>query len=422
MDNRICALIDYTKSKFGLNNYFLKRHELYRDVNMFNETEYTLSMEWFPNHITDDEGDEDLNPKGTAVIDVNVQDRTFNSVVFVEGVSYANGIIFSDYDTQDIIKWIEKETGLTYDKHFQLYKEETGMFHFTACQDGVAISPAGSIELKYDSEGKLTRFAVHGHFSNQAPLLKETYALSIEKIKGLPKEQLKLITLPDETDTLHHVYTIEEIYVRNANMETMPFEVALDEHAYCQIDKTLSWDTPIHKSFESKDVDWDEHITAEQAYASEPSPDAFSISKNEQTTCLVNVTDFLRQVYPDDTGKWMIKTLHRDKGYIHATLRLNKHQSQFIKRKLTIIIDRKSLQVLNYVDNKPMLEIFDEFDEPEEATHSNTEAYEIIKNKIELTPCYVYDFEQEQYVLCGKLDCDYGVDAVSGELFSVEAI
>src|SRR5690625_5528332 len=91
-------------------------------------------------------------------------------------------------------------------------------------------------------------------------------------------------------------------------METMPFEVALDEHAYCQIDKTLSWDTPIHKSFESKDVDWDEHITAEQAYASEPSPDAFSISKNEQTTCLVNVTDFLRQVYPDDTGKWMIKT------------------------------------------------------------------------------------------------------------------
>src|SRR5690625_4886304 len=83
MDNRICALIDYTKSKFGLNNYFLKRHELYRVVNMFNETEYTLSMEWFPNHITDDEGDEDLNPKGTAVIDINVQDGTFNSVVLL---------------------------------------------------------------------------------------------------------------------------------------------------------------------------------------------------------------------------------------------------------------------------------------------------------------------------------------------------
>src|SRR5690625_2757960 len=117
MDDRIRALIDYTKSKFGLNNYFLKRHELYRDVNMFNETEYTLSMEWFPNHITDDEGDEDLNPQGTAVIDVDVQDRTFNSVVFVEGVSYANGIIFSDYDTQDIIKWIEKETGLRSEEH-----------------------------------------------------------------------------------------------------------------------------------------------------------------------------------------------------------------------------------------------------------------------------------------------------------------
>lgn len=48
MDVRIQELIDFTKTKFGLDNYYLQRHQFYRSVNIFNETDYILSMEWFP--------------------------------------------------------------------------------------------------------------------------------------------------------------------------------------------------------------------------------------------------------------------------------------------------------------------------------------------------------------------------------------
>ena len=130
--------------------------------------------------------------------------------------------------------------------------------------------------------------------------------------------------------------------------------------------------------------------------------------------------EFLRQEYPNDTGKWILKTLHRDKGYIHAILRTNKQDNRVFQRKLMIMIDAKSLQVVNYMDNKPMLEVFDQFQAPEKVTINKEEAYEKLKELFELKPYYVYDFEQKQYVLCGKLDCQYGVNASNGEVIALD--
>lgn len=54
-----------------------------------------------------------------------------------------------------------------------------------------------------------------------------------------------------------------------------------------------------------------------------------------------------------------------------------------------------------------------------EITISQKEAFETLREHLELTPIYVYDDVQKQYVLCGKLDCHEGVDAVNGEVFSL---
>ncbi len=48
MNETLQHLIDQTRKKFGLDHYRLKRLQFYRNVNMFNETIYKLSMEWFP--------------------------------------------------------------------------------------------------------------------------------------------------------------------------------------------------------------------------------------------------------------------------------------------------------------------------------------------------------------------------------------
>ena len=55
MDIRIKELVELTRKKFGLSNYYLQEHQFYRSVNEFNETVYTLSMEWFPDHTVQEE-------------------------------------------------------------------------------------------------------------------------------------------------------------------------------------------------------------------------------------------------------------------------------------------------------------------------------------------------------------------------------
>jgi len=108
--------------------------------------------------------------------------------------------------------------------------------------------------------------------------------------------------------------------------------------------------------------------------------------------------------------------LHRDNGYICATLRLNQQDNRIFKRKLTIMINPNSFEVLNYVDNQMFLEMFDDFQTPSKIMINEERAYEKIKEYIELNPYYVYDFEQKEYILCGKLDCHYGVNAATGEV------
>lgn len=84
------------------------------------------------------------------------------------------------------------------------------------------------------------------------------------------------------------------------------------------------------------------------------------------------------------------------------------------------MIDPKSLQTVNYIDNKTMLEMFDKFQAPEKVTVTKIEAYERLKELFELKPYYVYDFEQRQYKLCGKLDCQYEVNASSREVIALD--
>ncbi len=421
MNAKIEELIDFTKTKLGLHNYYLKLHRLNRNVNIFNETVYTLCMEWFPNHVIEQE-DDDLNPEGTAVIEINVNTRKFESVIFVMGKTYArDGITFSNKDIKEIVKWIECETGLTYGKQFELHKESDGELQFKECMEGVAVSPSGFIDVTLNVEGKLTSYSVHGQFPSKEIVKEDTYIISLERVENLAKEQLKLIEFPSyEQNKLIPVYAVEEIYVSNDQTSTIPFEFIVDARSYVKIDKIMYWDTAIMKPFERKEMNIFGDVTVDQAFTCEPSPDSFPITELEQEKCVMAIKDFLRQEYSSDTGKWMIKTLHRDKGYIHAILRANSQDNRIFQRKLMIIIDAKDLQVINFMDNKPMLGIFEQLQAPDKIAITNEEAFGKIKELFELKPYYVYDFQQKQYILCGKLDCHYGVNASSGEIVSLD--
>jgi len=102
MELRLLGLVDSTKIKFGLENYYLKRYELYRKVNIFNETIYSFCMEWFPIHYSVHE-EKDYNPEGTAVIEIDVNSGRFNSVIFVGGKSFVKGNTFTSLETTNLI-------------------------------------------------------------------------------------------------------------------------------------------------------------------------------------------------------------------------------------------------------------------------------------------------------------------------------
>ncbi|SET71097.1 hypothetical protein SAMN05216389_12227 [Oceanobacillus limi] len=420
MDKRVQALVALTKTKFGLHNYYLKNHRLDRDVNLFRETVYTLSMEWFPNHIMEME-DDDTNPEGTAVIDIEVTTQKVKSVIFVGGKTFANGVTFSRSNTDDIIKWVEKETGLNFGTQFQIRKEEVGELTFSECIDGVAVSPSGSIEVEYNEAGKLTLFSIYGQFPQSEIIKKEKYMLSLDKVQQLAKGQLKLTEFPSfEHKKLTPVYAVEELFVTNDQMATIPFEPIVDVRAYLQVNKVIFWEESIDKPFNRKEMKWLEEVTADQAFSSEPSPDSFPITKDIQEKCIQIVRELLQRQFGKEPGKWILKTIHQEKGYIHATLRTVDQELRVFQRKLVIMIDPDTMEAVNYIDNKQMLEMFDEFQTTENIVLDKEEAYRKLKSSIELTPYYVYDFQQKQYILCGKIDCQYGVNATTGDVMALD--
>ncbi|WP_077620734.1 hypothetical protein [Bacillus sinesaloumensis] len=421
MDKRTQEIIDFTREKFGLWDYYLERHSFDRTVTIFNETVYTMTMEWFPNEAKD-QVIEDENPDGTAVITLDIHSNRFESVIFVMGQTFAkDGVTFKDKN--DSMKWIEKETGLTYGQQFELHKEEEGELHFRECIEGVALSPSGLIEVKYDPEGRLTLFTVHGHYPAHDMVKKEPYSLTFNRIEDIAKHQLKLLEFPNfDEKRLVSAYAIEEVYVRNDKLSTIPFEVIVDVRGYLKIDQPLYWNQPLTASVERKQIKWRDEVTAEQAFSGEPSPDSVPITEAEQEQIIHGVRDFLRKEYPNESGIWILKSLHRESGYIHAILRASKQDKRVFQRKINVIMDPESLQVVNYMDNQMMLEMFDNFKASEAKTISREEAYERLKEHFELSPYYVYDFEQKQYVLCGKIDCQFAVHATTGEIVSLDEL
>lgn len=413
VDSRLQSLIEHTKVKFGLEDYFLKTHELYRDVTLFNETVYTFCTEWFPNGV--DHEDEDTNPDGVAVIDFNLNQNQYERVIFVGGKSYAEGVRFSTQN--ELIKWIMDETA---EEHFQLHKQEEGRLYFKKCINDIPLSPSSSIEIECDEAGNLILFSVHGSFPTKGMIIEERYMLSLEDIEHISKAQVKLIEFPsDEQKKLIPVYAMEEIYITNDGRSTIPFEFIVNGRSPLEIDKTIYWDCVAGKPFKRKQLSLQERITVEQAFSCEPSPETFAISEFEQEKCVAVVQDLLSRDFSGDSGKWILKTLHSEKGFIHATLRMNVQDHRVFQRKLMIIIDRKSLKAINYMDNKPMLEMFEPYQAPEQITITKDEAFEMLTPHFELTPYYVFDPKQGEYRLCGKLDCHYGVDATNGEIVAL---
>jgi hypothetical protein len=406
-------IIECTRDKWGLDHYYLHSYNFYRKLNVLNETIYTFSMEWFPSHMTEHE-DEDSNPEGTASIDFNLNNRQFESVIFVGGKTFSNRRLVHHVEVNEIIKFIENETGLKSGNQFHLQSEEENEYLFRSSIYGVVVSPYGAIEIKFNEEGAMTFFSINGQFPSLDMVNEETYHLKLGDVEHVAKEQWKLYKFPlRKQEKMLPVYCIEEIYLTNDLSKTLPY---VNQNLVYKIDERLHWQTSNKKSFKRKPMNIIENITADQAFSFEPHPDLIPITDREKEVCTGVAKDFLSQVYPGESGKWLLKTLHRENGYIFATLRVMGQEDCIFQRKILLIMDSKTFKVLNYMDNKDIIEIYEDYQDTENVSINSEAAFERIKSMIDVKPAYVYDFKQKKYILCGRIDCNYGVNGTNGEI------
>ncbi|KGX84777.1 hypothetical protein [Pontibacillus litoralis] len=413
MNDRVIAIVNNTKKKFGLHHYYLAKTSIWRSVTICGQTEYVLNMEWFPHEGTE-ESEDGMNPVGTASIDIDIHTKKIHSVIFVGAKAYTEPVTFDWTNREVVIDWVEKETALTYGNQFQLSEEEEGTFHFKANIDGVAISPSSDIQVKFDKEGRLIFFSIHGPFPTRELAEEVSFSLTLEQIEDVIENQLKLVYFPQAQNKIIPAYGIEEIYVKNDRGATM--STSIDKRSRVHVNEIMEWDEPLENTFESVTISMTDEVSLDVARAREPHPDVKPISKLEVERCITSVREFLRQQYSNQTGEWLLQTLHRENGYILATLIPTKPDLFVFQRKMVLFIDEQSYDVLNVIDNEAMLDKFQAYEEEESVHITKEEAGKTLRPHLELTPYYVYDVQQDKYVLCGKLDCQEVVHAANGEI------
>ncbi|MFC3041197.1 hypothetical protein ACFOGI_13190 [Virgibacillus xinjiangensis] len=421
MDEQLQDLVNRTADRLGLQQYELARHSIFRQTNTFHETVYILNMEWFPNHVQ--ESGENFNPAGTAVVEVDIHSHQVRQLIFSEGVTFEENKNLPSSDKEDAIEWVEKMTGLEFGRQFRLVDEQADTLYFQAAVDNVPVYPSGTIELRFDEEGNLILFSVDGTFPDEEHIRWEPFNLTTDKTGQTAEEQVKLMEIPLEEETRWlPVYGLNTVFLTNDASRTISFEEVEKHLTYVGKDTLLEWNQPAEEEFAEEEVDFSLEVTEKQALENEMDPDTQPLTETDQAKAVEEAVYFLQRVYPEGSGTWRLAGIYRQNGYIFADLKGAETTNKVVERKIRLILDKDDLHAVSYLDNQVIVDIFQQFEPAEQTRLSTEESYQKLKDHVDVTPVYVYEASQEKYILCGKIASDYGVDAVTGEVISLNEL
>ncbi|MFC2949020.1 hypothetical protein [Virgibacillus sediminis] len=421
MNEHLQKLTDRIADQFGLQQYHLKNHSIFRQSNVFNETIYILNMEWFPNNSPHSE--DGFNPPGTAVIDADIHSGRIRRIIFSEDTTYAESGFFPDPQKETAIEWMEEMTGLEFGRQFRLVDEGEDNLLFQAAVDNVPVYPSGTIEIQFNAQGELTLFSIDGTFPQEDQIRWEPFNLTLEKTEPVSRQQIKLLEIPVEAEKRWlPVYGPTTAFLTNDGKRSFSFEEVEKRVSFVEKDELLMWKEPADDIFAEEEVDFSLEVNEEQALARKPDPDAHPLTEGEQDKAVQEAVRFLQRVFPDDSGNWRLTSIYRQNGYVFVELQPSKPSNRVVERKIRLVLDKEDLHAVSYLDNQVIVDIFSQFDPAGPVKLSTEEAFETLKNHIKVTPVYVYDADHSSYILCGKIDSEYGVDAQTGELVALNEL
>ena len=430
LDARLRRVAEWSRETVGLEAYGLHEVHLYMERRLGVRCP-VFSMEWVPVGVQAGR-EEGVLPEGTAVVEVELQSGRLIRLMFVGGRTFADKLRFNKEDVQGIIGWLEQTTGLNFERQVRLAERKDARLVFQTHCDGIPLFPAGRIEVELDEQGRLALFSVDGEFPDVSRIDREQFDPAFDQdMEKTAFDQLKLMTIPVmERKKWVRVYALEEIFVSTDRRTILPYST--DERAAVPVELKMVWQespqdpqrNPSRKPFERRPLSPRKtDLTVDEALALAADPAAYSLSEQEIAAVVEKVRTFLSREFPAENGRWMLTSISRDETYVVAKLEPVRKEDRFPERKMKVFLDAERFEVINYLDGDSMFrELFASFAGPEPAAVSKVEAFERLKGRITLTPTYVYDFVRHRYMLCGKLDCEYGVLASSGDVVALREL
>ncbi|OMP67900.1 hypothetical protein [Domibacillus epiphyticus] len=401
MNEQIQQWIDTAQEMFGLSSFTRCATTTGYEKNEVNETDYRLIMEWLPPGM-EERKEEDLNPDGTAVIEVDVRSGLLKSVVFVGGKAPQRGLTFLTGDKNEIVRWVEQMTGWTYGRHF-IDSQSNHTYSFELAYKGVPVSPSGSIHVSLDDEKRLTFFSVYGQVPKEN-VIEETFTLTLESIQDIAFKRLVFCEVPSEEDEKWMpVYMIDEQFISNETGKPVVEEL-----------EVLEWKTKKNMNVKRKLIQYTpDEIDEEKIFDFPPHPDTKPITKKGRMKVKENSLLFLQSYSPKESGQWVLSNIRRSNGMIEARL-TNKTDVSVVPRSWKLFLDKDSYDVISYQDNSWMLDQFEEYKNAEKAEITKEEAFDAIKPHLQLKKVYVLD--GDTYRLYGQIDCHSAIHAVNGKV------
>ncbi|GGA82863.1 hypothetical protein [Ornithinibacillus halotolerans] len=410
MNENIQEIASSLQEKYGLDEYLLKRSHLHYELTLDNQTNYILSLEWFLKDTTEEE--ENFNPAGSCVMDIDFHTKAIRRIIFVNDVSYAKEGIFPSSDIENVIEWIEELTDMMFGRQFKLVQEEDTDFYFEATVDNMEVAPTGSIKVSFNDKDQLTEFSIDGVFPEETEIDWEPFSLTKEDLLDEISQHLSLVETPIEADEKWvYLWNIDTFYIRNDKSTLIFPEAIYNMSTYIEQDSSLQWENPSEKEYSLEEVDFSTEITLEEAINKISTP---PLTEEEIQASTELTREFVSKHYPSDSGKWKLTGMYPEKNYIITEVQ--KDSPTVFNHKFKVIINRKNGTVANYWDSKYIFDMFQSYEKSAEAKLTKEEALEKILPKVNITPVYVKTAESEYYQLCAKVDCDYVVQAITGEV------
>ncbi len=388
------------KDKFGLGEYTRYSAVTGYEKNDWNKTDYRFTTEWLPPGIAE-RTEADLNPKGTAIVELDAKTGRLKNAVFVGGKAPVRGLSFLTGDKPEIIQWIEQETGWAYGEQFIDADSKEHSFSFQLAYKGTPVFPEGRIHVSVDDQKKLIFFSVYGHVPEQVE--EADFQLTLESIEPIARERLEFVEIPfEKTKKWIPAYIIDEQFINNKTGKPLQ-----------ENQEILKWTTAKNKKIKRKLVHLaPDELEENQLFDFPEHPDTKAITKKGYKKIREASLDFLQSYAPKESGEWALSHIKRSSGVIEARL-TNIKDTSAVPRTWKLLLDKESYEVISYQDNSWMLGQFDEYEKAVKPVLSKSEAFEKIRPHLELKPVYVYDGEFCR--LHGQFVSKAAVHAASGE-------